>query len=345
MIKVSNLRKVYQSNGKQVEALKSIDLEIEKGEIFGIIGFSGAGKSSLVRCLNLLEKPTEGSIIIAGQEMTKISAKELRQARRKIGMIFQHFNLLFSRTVFHNVAFPLEIAGVPQKEIKERVLELLRLVGLEDKAEAFPAQLSGGQKQRVGIARALANNPQVLLCDEATSALDPQTTKSILGLLADINQKLNLTIVLITHEMQVIKEICDRVAVLEDGRIIEQGSMVDIFTGPQTSTAKDFVSSVFSQEVPVEIRERQFTLGGKRSGRKLVRIIFVGESASQPVISEIVKNFSVDANIISGNIEHLKDKPFGNLLLEIAGDNGSTEKAIAYLESLGLGIEVIENGR
>lgn len=334
MIKVSNLSKIYGTGSKKVEALKDINLEVEKGDIFGIIGFSGAGKSSLVRCLNLLEKPTAGTIFIGDQEMTAISTKELRKARTKIGMIFQHFNLLFSRTVFDNIAFPLEIAGTPKKQIKERVAELLALVGLSDKSDFYPAQLSGGQKQRVGIARALANNPQVLLCDEATSALDPQTTKSILQLLADINQKLNLTIVLITHEMQVIKEICDKVAVLENGRIIEQGTMIDIFTNPQTKTAKNFVSSIFAQELP-----EQINLTGKKN--KIIKIIFVGDSAGQPVISDLVKKFNIEANIISGNIEYLKNKPFGTLLLEMAGEDASCNEAIKYLSSLGLGIEVI----
>lgn len=335
MIKVSNLSKIYGTGSQKVEALKNINLEVEKGDIFGIIGFSGAGKSSLVRCLNLLEKPTAGTIFIGDQEMTAISTKELRKARTKIGMIFQHFNLLFSRTVFANIAFPLEIAGTPKKQIKERVAELLALVGLSDKSDFYPAQLSGGQKQRVGIARALANNPQVLLCDEATSALDPQTTKSILQLLADINQKLNLTIVLITHEMQVIKEICDKVAVLEDGRIIEQGRMIDIFTNPQTKTAKNFVSSIFSLELPENIK-----LSSKKT--KIIRIIFVGESAGQPIISDLVKKFNIEANIISGNIEYLKNKPFGTLLLEMVGENAYCDEAINYLCSLGLGIEVID---
>ena len=343
MIIVKSLRKVYQSNGKAVEALKGIDLEISKGEIFGIIGFSGAGKSSLVRCLNLLEKPTEGSIIIGEQEMTKLSAQELRKARTKIGMIFQHFNLLYNRTVFGNVAFPLEIAKVPRIEIEKRVTQLLSLVGLEDKAQVYPAQLSGGQKQRVGIARALANDPQVLLCDEATSALDPQTTKSILGLLKDINNQLKITIVLITHEMGVMKEICDRVAVIEDGIIIEQGTMMEIFTQPKTQTAQGFVGSIFNSNIPAEIKNQQLILGGGKTKKKLVRIIFVGEWAGQPVISNLVKKYQVDANILSGNIEHLKDQPFGTLLVEIAGDNEDTEHAIEYLQSLGLGIEVMEN--
>lgn len=343
MIKIAGLRKVYQNNGKKVEALKGIDLEVKKGEIFGVIGFSGAGKSSLVRCLNLLEKPTKGSIIIGGQEMTKLSSRELRQARTKIGMIFQHFNLLYNRTVFGNIAFPLEIAKFPKGEIGKRVEELLSLVGLEDKAHSYPAQLSGGQKQRVGIARALANNPQVLLCDEATSALDPQTTKSILELLQGINEKLKITIILITHEMHVIKEICDRVAVIEDGKIIEQASMMEVFTQPKTKTAKGFASSVFQSHIPEEIKERRLILSGDRAKKKIVRIIFVGEWAGRPVISDIVKKFNIDANILSGNIEHLKDKPFGTLLVEISGDNADTDRAVEYLESLGLGIEVMEN--
>lgn len=321
MIKVNDLWKVYQGGGKKIEALRGIDLTVQKGEIFGIIGFSGAGKSSLIRCLNLLEKPTQGSIVIDGLEMTKLSPKELRKARTKIGMIFQHFNLFNHRNVFANVAFPLEIVGMKKEQIKKRVEELLKLVGLEDKAQNYPAKLSGGQKQRVGIARALANNPQVLLCDEATSALDPQTTKAILCLLGDINKKLGLTIVLITHEMQVVKEICHKVAVLEEGKIIEEGSVVDIFTRPKTVTTQNFVNISSIQSLPE---------------KRIFRVVFIGETAKQPVISQIVRRFGLDVNILCGNIEHLQDQPFGNLIVEMIGEDESINGAVEYLQSLGI---------
>ena len=248
MIKLSHIEKTYDSPSGPVKALKGIDLEIARGEIFGIIGLSGAGKSTLVRCINMLERPTAGQVFVDGKELTKLTSSELREARKDIGMIFQHFNLLSSATVYENIAFPLKLAGVSAAKIEEKVRPLLKLVGLESKADQYPSQLSGGQKQRVGIARALASEPKVLLCDEATSALDPQTTKAILELIRDINRKLQLTVVVITHEMQVVKDICDKVAVIDKGVIAEQGSVIDIFTNPQQPITKEFISVLLSND-------------------------------------------------------------------------------------------------
>ncbi|MEG6615849.1 methionine ABC transporter ATP-binding protein [Peptococcaceae bacterium 1198_IL3148] len=337
MIKIENLRKVYSSGNKPVVALDNISLHIQKGEIFGIIGYSGAGKSSLVRCLNMLEKPTSGTINIGNLEITSLSEDKLMHARREIAMVFQHFNLLSSRTVFGNVAFPLEIAGVPKDEIKRRVNELLSLVGLADKSAVYPAQLSGGQKQRVGIARALANNPKVLLCDEATSALDPETTKSILKLLKDINRKLDLTILIITHEMKVITEICDTVAVLEAGNIIEMGSVVDVFIKPQHPTTRAFVQTVINTTVPETVQKR---IG--QSTNYVARISFIGDCTEQPIITAMVRKFDVDANILYGNIDHLQDTPFGVLIIELSGQQENIAAAVKYLVSQGLKIEVIK---
>lgn len=345
MISLRDVTKVFPGPGGGVKALDHVSLDIQKGQIFGIIGLSGAGKSTLLRSINMLERPDRGSIVIDGIEMTSLSPAELRAARRSIGMIFQHFNLLASRTALGNVAFPLEIAGVRKAEAQKKARELLDLVGLSDKENAYPAHLSGGQKQRVGIARALANDPKVLLCDEPTSALDPETTKSILELLRSINAKLGITIVIITHQMDVIKEICNEVAILEGGRVVEQGPVVQVFTHPQTPTAKKFVSSVVSVDVPAEIRERRIVLADEGLEGKILRISFVGESAGRPIISQIVKEFGVDANILYGNIDHIRDIPFGTLVVELTGPNGSVEKAMNYLVSKGLGIEVLNNGK
>ncbi len=340
MIELANVTKIYGRGEKRVVALDNVSLKINKGEIFGIIGLSGAGKSTLIRCMNKLEVPQAGTITIAGQEITKLKGKELRETRRKIGMIFQHFNLLSSRTVYGNIAFPLEIAGVKRSEIKERVLSLIELVGLSDKISAYPAELSGGQKQRVGIARALANNPEVLLCDEATSALDPETTKSILGLLQDVNQRFNLTIVLITHQMNVIKDICDTVAVIEDGRIVEQGPVVELFARPRTPTARRFMKSVLPTEVPAEIKERALKMDKNWPG-KTVRISFIGEVAGEPVISSLIRKFQVDVNIIYANLDYIKNIPFGSLIIDLMGEGPKIEAAMQYLEDLGLKLEVL----
>lgn len=340
MITLSNLQKVYQGESEAVKALDNVSLQIEQGEIFGIIGKSGAGKSTLIRCINLLERPTDGRVVVDGQDMTALSEAELREARKSMGMIFQHFNLLSSRTVLENVGFPLEIAGVSRAERERKVLPLLDLVGLSDKRDVYPAQLSGGQKQRVGIARALASQPKVLLCDEATSALDPQTTESILALLKDINKKLGLTIVLITHEMHVIKAICDKVAVIEGGELVEVGKVYDVFTNPQSATAQDFIKAVVNNKVPDTLVEAlsETPITG---GNLVLRLSFFGESTNEPVIAGLIRRFAVDVNIISGNIDHLQDIPYGTLLIELSGKDEDIQTALNYLQAQELKTEVI----
>ena len=341
MIDLVNVEKTYYSKAGDIHALHTTNLSIKTGEIFGIIGLSGAGKSTLVRCINMLEKPTAGHVFVDGQELTAMNEKQLRKARQSIGMIFQHFNLLASRTVYDNIAFPLEIQGLGKAEIEKRVRPLLELVQLEERANYYPSQLSGGQKQRVGIARALASNPKVLLCDEATSALDPQTTKSILKLLQDINKKMNLTIVLITHQMEVVKTICDRVAVIESGDIIEEGQMVDVFTNPQHPTTKEFTKSVINAELPDIVKQMKLSDTYKEGSKLLVRLSFVGDSASEPIVSGMVKRFDVDVSIISGNTDQLKDILFGTLLIEISGTRDGIKNALAYLHEQNLKTEVI----
>ena len=341
MIELVNVEKTYYSKAGDIHALHKTNLSIKAGEIFGIIGLSGAGKSTLVRCINMLERPTGGQVFVDSAELTAMTDAQLRKARQSIGMIFQHFNLLTSRTVYQNIAFPLEIQGMSKAEIDKRVRPLLELVQLEERADYYPSQLSGGQKQRVGIARALASNPKVLLCDEATPALDPQTTKSILELLKDINKKLNLTIVLITHQMEVVKAICDRVAVIENGDIIEEGPMVDVFTNPQHPTTKEFTKSVINAEIPDMIKNMKLTDTYKEGSKLIVRISFIGDSASEPIVSGMVKRFAVDVSILYGNIDQLKDVPFGTLIIEVSGDKSGIKNALEYLHSQNLKTEVI----
>ena len=349
MIKLVNVEKTYFSKAGNIEALKKTNIEVRQGEIFGIIGLSGAGKSTLIRCINMLEVPTGGQVFVDGQELTAMSGAQLRKARQNIGMIFQHFNLLASRTVFGNVAFPLEIQGMPKDKIAERVGELLDLVQLRDRAEYYPSQLSGGQKQRVGIARALASNPKVLLSDEATSALDPQTTKSILQLLRDINKRLNLTIVMITHQMEVVKEICDRVAVIENGVIIEEGSMYKVFTEPQEETTKEFVRTVNDIRIPPMVDTKSMKQRYFPGARLLANLTFLDSGdkgnkstgADQPLDSALIKKFGVDVNIISGKVDYLKDLPYGTLLVEIMGNEKSIDDSLQYIREAGVKLEVI----
>ena len=341
MIILENLRKTYQGGAGSLEALRGVSARVRKGEIFGVIGKSGAGKSTLIRCINMLERPTGGSVVVDGEELTTMPERQLRDARKKIGMIFQHFNLLSSRTVYDNIAFPLELAGKNASEIASAVDPLLELVGLADKKNQYPAQLSGGQKQRVGIARALANNPKVLLCDEATSALDPQTTHSILTLLKDINQRFDLTIVIITHEMQVIKEICDRVAVIENGLIIEEGSVVDLFVRPQTPTTREFIRTIINHDMPDVFAEVNFSPIPLPGSSLMLRLSFIGISANEPIIAGLIRRFNVDVNILFGNIDHLKNTPFGTLTVELSGEDGAIQAALNYLTAKELGIEVI----
>ena len=336
MIVLDQTKKIFNTNSGRVTAVDSVNLSIRKGEIFGIIGYSGAGKSTLIRMLNLLERPTEGTVTIDGKDLTQISSKELRLARQQIGMVFQHFNLLWSRTVFENIAFSLEIAGVKKEEIKPRVLELIQLVGLSGKEDNYPSQLSGGQKQRVGIARALANNPKVLLCDEATSALDPQTTDEILDLLVQINKKYNLTIVLITHEMHVIQKICHHVAIMESGRIVEQGDVLTVFSNPQHPVTERFVKQVASEDDSLETVEhliKKFPKG------KIVLLKYLKEKAEQPFITNVIRNYQVDINIIQGKVVQTQEGGYGSLYVQLTGLE--IIPALNYLKEVGVEVEVI----
>ena len=341
LIHIKDVTKTYKGASGPIKALKGVSLDIEEGTVFGIIGLSGAGKSSLIRCINMLEEPTSGTVEIAGEEMTTLSKSELREARKGIGMIFQHFNLLSSRTVADNIAFPLELSGWSKDQIQNRVIELLELVGLSDKAEQYPAQLSGGQKQRVGIARALASKPRVLLCDEATSALDPQTTKSILTLLQDINRKLNLTIVLITHEMQVVKEICKEVAVIEDGLIIEQGTAYEVFTRPQHSTTKEFVGTIMNLELPESLAGQTWLPAFEPGCSMLLRVRFLGEATNEPVLAMLIRQFNWDVSILYGNIDHIQGQPQGTLVVSVDAEEGRIQEGLDALKAKNLDVEVI----
>ena len=337
MIHLNQVKKTFQTPVGLLNAVNSVSLDIQKGEIFGIIGYSGAGKSTLIRMLNLLERPTDGTIMIDGKDLTQISSKELRLARQQIGMVFQHFNLLWSRTVYENIAFSLEIAGAQKNEIKHRVLELIQLVGLTGKEDSYPSQLSGGQKQRVGIARALANNPKVLLCDEATSALDPQTTDEILELLVKINQTYDLTIILITHEMHVIQKICHRVAIMENGSIVEQGHVLDVFRNPSHSVTKRFVKQVVNEEESLNTLEtlsRQFPEG------KIILLKYFQENAEKPFITNVIRQYNVEINIIHGKVVQTQEGSYGSLYVQLIGNE--INSALEYLQGAGVEIEVME---
>jgi D-methionine transport system ATP-binding protein len=324
MIEISNIYKTYAGNDLVVDALNGVSLNVASGEIFGVVGPSGAGKSTLIRCVNLLERPTSGTIEVDGQDLTALPAAELRKARQHIGMIFQHFNLLSSRTVAGNIAFPLEITGVGAKEREARTRELLELVGLTEKANAYPAQLSGGQKQRVGIARALATEPKVLLSDEATSALDPQNTTATLELLRDLNHRLGLTILLITHEMNVVRQICDRVAVLQEGRIIEEGTVGELVAKPESLLSKAIFPPI---DAPTVL-----------PGATRAAITFMGNLADQPILTSLVRKFNVDVNILGGSIQNIGGGRVGRLQVELSGDQ--VKQALAYLKEIGLKVEL-----
>ena len=319
LIRVSNLSKTFESKAGIVEALNDVSFEIDKGEIFGIIGLSGAGKSTLVRCLNLLEKPNSGEVIIDGENMMDLDEKKLRLKRRKIGMIFQSFNLLMQDTILANVCFPMEIAGVNRNEAKKKALEYLKVVGLEEKAKAYPSQLSGGQKQRVAIARVLASNPEILLCDEATSALDPETTKSILNLIKDINQKYNITVVVITHEMAVIQEICNRCIVLENGKLAEENTVEELFRHPKTSAARRLIFNSTNQ------------VRSMSSGR-VIRIAFQEANTTEPVIANLILEFKKPVNILESNISSINGKSRGQMMVQLPDDDKLADKMIAYLK-------------
>lgn len=329
IIRVENISKRFQTQAGPVDAVKNMSFTINKGEIFGLIGLSGAGKSTLVRCLNLLEKPDEGAIYVDGDDLMKLGEAQLRAKRQDIGMIFQHFNLLMQRTVLDNVCFPMEIAGVKKKEARKRALGYLETVGLEEKAYAYPAQLSGGQKQRVAIARVLASDPKILLCDEATSALDPQTTKSILSLLKEINQKYGITIVVITHEMAVIQEICSRVAVLDHGSLVEEGSVEELFRAPKTDEAKKLILNEFAH-----IKEMR--------SERTVRVTFGNNSAFEPLIGNVVLEYKTPVNILYANMKTINGKTEGEMVLQLPDSKEIAEHMIAYFREKGLGVEEVE---
>ncbi|MCD8546910.1 MAG: methionine ABC transporter ATP-binding protein MetN [Aeromonadaceae bacterium] len=344
MIRLNAVAKTYGAGASAVQALKPVDLQVQQGEIFGVIGASGAGKSTLIRCVNLLERPTQGSVVVDGVTLTELGERQLTLARRKIGMIFQHFNLLSSRTVFQNVALPLELAGQTQAQIRARVSELLKLVGLEGRAQAYPSELSGGQKQRVAIARALAPEPKVLLCDEATSALDPQTTQSILALLKEINQRLGLTILLITHEMEVVKSICDKVAIISNGELIEQGEVAWFFSHAQTELAREFIRSTIHLPIPEEY-QRRLSADATPGSQPLLRLGFTGQSVDAPLISQVSRQYAVDVSILSADIEYAGGVKFGFLLAELLGEPAQTEQAIAFFREHHIQVEVLGHVR
>ncbi|MEL4860307.1 ATP-binding cassette domain-containing protein [Pseudoflavonifractor phocaeensis] len=340
MIKLVHVSKTFGDGETGVHAVRDVSLEIAPGEIFGIIGYSGAGKSTLVRCINLLERPTDGTVTVDGQELTRMPERDLRAVRKKIGMIFQHFNLMPSRTVAQNVAFPLK--GVDKAETDRKVKELLELVGLPDKADAYPSQLSGGQKQRVAIARALASGPKVLLCDEATSALDPQTTRSILRLIQDINQKTGITVVIITHEMAVVKDICRRVAVMDGGRVVEEGDVFSIFSSPREAVTRSFISTTSNLSKVEELMEAGSPIVDLSPGQLLVRMTYIQKSASEAIISDLSRRFGVDINIIYSNLEVIEDAPLGGLVAVLGGDRA--QEALEYWTSKNVRAEVLKRG-
>ncbi len=340
MIKLLNVSKVFHQGPQIITALQQVSLHVARGQIYGVIGTSGAGKSTLIRCVNMLERPTSGQILVDGQDLTTLSEKKLIQARRQIGMIFQHFNLLSSKTVFGNVALPLELKGTDRSEIKKRVMELLELVGLCDKKNVYPSTLSGGQKQRVAIARALASNPEVLLCDEATSALDPATTYSILELLKNINRDLALTILLITHEMAVVKRICDQVAVLCQGQLIEQNSVSELFSHPNTPLAQQFIQSTLHMDIPEDYASRMSPI--RTADRfPLLKLEFTGRSADTPIISQVSRNFNIDISILSAQMDYAGGVKFGVILAELCGKAEDEQAAIQFLQEHHVKVEVM----
>lgn len=377
MIELKNISVTFRQKDRQVQAVKDVDLAIEEGDIYGIVGYSGAGKSTLVRVINLLQRPTGGQVTVGKVALQGLSSRRLREERKKIGMIFQHFNLMHSRTVFNNVAFPLQYDGEnfrkfgqhvgqalafwkwsgkagekltapfkfwPQvrKERRQKVLDLLELVGIADKAEAYPSQLSGGQKQRVAIARALASNPKILLCDEATSALDPKTTLQILDLLKELNQKLGLTIVLITHEMQVVKEICNKVAVMENGEVIEAGSVVPIFSQPAQALTRDFIRTATHVDQALATILSQPKFSQLKDDEWLVELSYLGDETDEPLIVTLYSLFNVTANILHGNVEIIDNTPIGNLIVTLAGAEADKEAAVAYIKEQGVNLKFLK---
>lgn len=345
MIELMHISKTFPAGRADVHAVRDVSLHIGEGEIFGIVGYSGAGKSTLVRCINLLERPTKGRVCVGGVDLTALSGAKLNRERKKIGMIFQQFNLFASRTVFENVAYPLRYTGRSRKEIKEKVESLLAFVELTDKRDVYPSQLSGGQKQRVAIARALACDPKVLLCDEATSALDPQTTSSILRLLKRLNEQLGITIVVITHQMQVVKEICSRVAVMEKGCVVEEGDVYSIFATPQAPITKSFIASAGNLSRVNALIEDGTEILKLRPGECVVKLLYQRESAVEALVSTVSRRYGVDVNIIFGNIELIGNDPLGELMVILSGAEADIESAIAYFKEKQVDVEVISRAR
>lgn len=342
MIQLIDVSKTFISDNAPVHAVKDVNLTINQSEIFGVIGYSGAGKSTLVRCINLLERPTKGQVLIDGIDLLQLKERELRLQRKKIGMIFQQFNLLASRTVFENVAFPLKHRGISKEKIKEKVLSLLDLVGIADKLSAYPSQLSGGQKQRVAIARALASDPSILLCDEATSALDPQTTKSFLKLLRDVNRKLGITIVIITHEMSVIKEICHRVAVMEEGNVVELNDVVLVFSNPKAQITKDFINSTSTLSRIDELIQEKSDIVKLIQGERIWRLDFYGSETNEPIIAYISKKYNISPSIIFANVEVIKDTVLGSIIVLVTISEQVEKEVIQYLNNKQIRVEVIK---
>ncbi|MFD2306454.1 methionine ABC transporter ATP-binding protein [Enterococcus termitis] len=345
MIELKNIGVTFYQKKQQIDAVKDVSLTVEKEDVFGIVGYSGAGKSTLVRVINLLQRPTSGEVLINNRNILGFSAKELRAQRKKIGMIFQHFNLMKERTIFANIDFSLKYAGLSKDQRKEKIGRLLELVGLSDKKDAYPSQLSGGQKQRVAIARALANDPEILLCDEATSALDPKTTIQILDLLKKLNKELGLTIVLITHEMQVVKEICNKVAVMENGRVIEQNDIVSIFSQPQKALTKDFIRTATHIDQALETIVQHPSLTDLSGNEVLVEFSYVGEQTSEPLIAQLYSKYHVVTNILYGNVEILQQVPIGNLIVILSGEETQREKALTFLQKEGVKIKRLKEGK
>lgn len=341
LVELKNVDVKFKSNHKVIHAIDHVNLTVNRQDIFGIIGYSGAGKSTLVRLINLLQRPNQGEIIVNGQNLLELNSKQLRKSRKKIGMIFQHFNLMNARTIFNNVAFALKGTQLSREQKKQRVNELLNLVGLSDKAQAYPSQLSGGQKQRVGIARALANKPNLLISDEATSALDPKTTESILNLLKDLNKKLGLTIILITHQMEAIKQICRNVAVMEQGKIIETGSIYQIFTNPRQQLTKDFINTTTHLNESINVILHQDQISYLTNEEKMFHLFYFGETTDLPLISKLYQKFEVSANILYGNIEMLQGKPIGNLIVILSGKPNMLEQALSFLKESQVKVEEI----
>ncbi|MFS0594315.1 ATP-binding cassette domain-containing protein [Cytobacillus horneckiae] len=336
MIELTGITKTFTGKQGPIHALKDVSLSVKQGEIYGVIGYSGAGKSTLIRCVNLLEAPDQGSVKVKDVELTALSHRKLREARSNIGMIFQGFNLLKTATVYDNIALPLKLTGLNKTVVKERVEKYLNIVGLNEKKNAYPSELSGGQKQRVAIARALSHEPEVLLSDEATSALDPDTTEAILDLLLKINKELGITILLITHEMNVIQSICDKVAVMENGEVIEEGKTKDIFTSPQHSTTKRFVNSLFSHDIPDEMLTNLNKTG------HVATLSFFGESSGEPALALVSKKFDIFPNILSGSITRLKDESFGQLLVHLKGESSEIKNAVQFLKEQDVHVEGVK---